>query len=266
MSPSSTETIRRVLFLADSTELPNDFKLNDEQWAKLTKEVPKVIKKARESNADIEDTMALREKVQKSLALRFYEITKAAQKTIQKRNLQQITIEDLRQATQGAFIVFTETGSIHYFEVYGRHIDCLECQNYDRQSYYNLKISSQNSTGQTSIIGPVEESFGKLQKIRVKVTNIGQLDVFKGIKNLTGYVEYKRSFTTTKIKEVYTSPEVGAASMGYVEISSAIEQMTNYFMLDLSNLKAKVGKTEKLEKLEKLEKTEKKTFTFKLPK
>ncbi|NUM33477.1 MAG: hypothetical protein HUU50_02955 [Candidatus Brocadiae bacterium] len=244
MKRSFTDAIRRVLFLHESTELPKNFKLNDEQWSKLTKEVPKVIKKAQELNEDLEDSMALREKVQKSLALRFYEITKAAQNAIEKRKLQQIGIEDLKQAKQGAFLVVTETGSIHYFEVYARHIDFLECQNYDRQSYYNLKIDTQSSSDQTKTLGSPDESFGKLQKIRVKVTHVGQLDVFKGIKNLSGYTEYKRSFTTTKIKEIYTSPETGQTSMSYVEISSAIEQMTNYFMLDLSHLKEKTVKKE----------------------
>lgn len=239
MKANSTEIIRRVLFLDDKTELPSGFKLSDEQWAKLTKEVPKVIKKAQELNDNIEDTMSLREKVQKSLALRFYEITKAAQNAIAKRNLQQISLDDLREAKLGGFIVFTETGSIHYFEVSGRHVDFMECEKYERQSYYNLKISAQNSPDQTDVIGLDDNRISKLQKIRVKITPTGQLDVFKGIKNLSGYTEYKRAFTTTKIKEIYTSTQAQNASMGYLEITSAIEQMTDYFMKDLSNLKSK---------------------------
>ena len=238
MKPSSTEAIRRVIFLQDTTELPKDFKLTDEQWNKLTKEVPKVIKKAKEINEEIDDTMALREKVQKSLALRFYEITRAAQNSIERRNLQKITLEELREAEDGAFLIFTETGSIHYFEVYGRHVDFLECENYNRQSYYNLKLSSQ--TDQTNVLGKEEDILVKLQKIRIKITNIGQLDIFKGIKDISGHVEYKRAFTTTKIKEIYTSFETNQATMGYMEISSAIDQVTNYFMMDLSNLKTKI--------------------------
>lgn len=239
MNPKgNTDTIRRMLFLQEGTELPKDFTLHEKQWGKLIKEVPKVVKRARELNPEILDTLELREKIQKGLALRFYEIQRAAERAIQKRKLKPITMEELREVEEGAFLVTTETGSIHYFEVVERHLDYLQCENYDRQSYYNLKLSEQHST-QKHDIEEADEGISRLQKIRIKITTVGQLEILKGIKDLSGYVDYKRAFTTTKIQSIFTSPEVGATSQGYGEISEAISQLTTHFMMDLSTVQGK---------------------------
>ena len=75
-----------------------------------------------------------------------------------------------------------------------------------------------------------------MQAIRILVTDVGQLQVSKGFRELNGSINYKRIFKSSKIKEIYTSKEIEKASQGFQELSNVICDMNQSFMLDLMDI------------------------------
>ena len=56
------------------------------------------------------------------------------------------------------------------------------------------------------------------------------------MKGINGAVNYKRTLTTTKIKDIFTSPEKGAISLAFTDITRTIDCANKTFMLDISNI------------------------------
>lgn len=224
------DDLYKTLSIKGEEEIPNDFKVNDDQWQKISKEIPRVVAKVSEINSAVEDTIAFRSKVQQALLLRFYEITRAARREIEERGLQKIPLELLRRTTHGGYIVFTASGSVHYLEIVRRHWGYLFCKNYQRQSYYNLDISEQ--TRALDKVGEQDATFDAARitpLIRVTITDSGELDVFFGTQN-DDDVEYKRAFTSTPAKEIFTSQDPSATGAAYTGITSSISTATQRFM------------------------------------
>ncbi|HNZ66015.1 MAG: hypothetical protein KBC30_07235 [Planctomycetes bacterium] len=234
---SSHEFIDVSTFLKCSdTEIPKNFQLTNQQWHQISKEVQKILEQLQNNNPSIKDTLNIRQEIQHGLALRFYQITEMAKETIQRYRLEKIDIDELRKAEKGQFIVITETGSIHYLDIKSRHIDFLECRRYERQSYYNFNISENTQLHANLDTDIKKYSITDMQAIRILVTDVGQLQVSKGFRELNGSINYKRIFKSSKIKEIYTSKEIEKASQGFQELSNVICDMNQSFMLDLMDI------------------------------
>lgn len=255
------EIIHKAIFQENSGEVPDDFVITDSQWVNITKEIPRVIETVKEINPDIKDSIQLREKIQKGLIVRLYEITQVAREVIEKQDLREIPIQAFSYATKGAFIIITISGSIYYIEKSGSERDYSMCKNFDRQSYYQLKVSDdtriygynqhklvnfkrkvsdeelpvtqiQNPSNNISI--DLGEGFSE-SNIFIKIVKQKSLKVAqKEIRSDQSY-KYKTMSISSKISKIYTSPQTESTLHGYETIVKTITSSTSSFISDITH-------------------------------